>query len=62
MDAAVRAKRVIDEVRGVKSQYGVGERDWEFLNDLVRRDPRGLSPKQEEWLSDIERRVFGDDE
>jgi hypothetical protein len=56
-----RARRLIDEVRGVKGQYGVSEASWQFLNDLSARGALTLSERQEKWLDQIERQVFPDD-
>lgn len=56
-----RIKRIEAEARGVWAQCGVKSSDREFLDGLRRRPPSSLTSRQEAWLADIERRVFGDD-
>lgn len=53
-----RAQKLIDEVRGVRAEYGIDSASWKFLNDLVERGQRFLSEKQRKWLEDLEHRVF----
>lgn len=56
--AHVRAQKVIDEVRGVKAEYGISSVAWKFLNDLVERRQIGLTVKQGEWLRELEHKAF----
>lgn len=53
-----RVQRIIDEVRGVKSLYGVTDWEWNFLDRLTDVAYRGLSEKQESVLAEIEAKVF----
>ena len=58
LSAFERAQKVIDEVRGVKAQYGIDAKSWEFLNDLVSRRQRFLSEGQRLWLEALEHKAF----
>lgn len=60
-----RVSRVLKEVSGCRSLYGLEQNDMSFLHNLSARPPSRLSEKQERWLEDIESRVFvdqGDDD
>lgn len=53
-----RAKKILDQVRGVAAQFGINSRDRDFLQSLVDREQRFASPKVDKWLRDLEHRVF----
>lgn len=53
-----RAQKIIAEVRGVKSQYGISEASWKFLTDLVERRQIGLTMRQGDWLRELEHKAF----
>lgn len=57
MTPAERVKRILDEATG--SDLTSKEKH-EFLPSIINRTE--LSPKQEEWLGDIERRLFGNED
>lgn len=57
-----RIQKILAEVGHVASLYGVKSEDQQFMRDVQSRQQRTLSAKQEEWLADIEKRVFEDDE
>lgn len=57
---AQRVARVLKEISGVASSYGVTSNDQQFLRSLQERAPRSLSVNQEKWLKAIERKVFED--
>lgn len=57
-----RAKKILDEIRGVRSLSGVDERSVSFLQGLVARGVSVASQKQGRWLGDIERKVFPETE
>lgn len=53
-----RAAKLLEETRGVASQFGVSSRDREFLQSLVERQQRVATPKVDKWLRDLEHKVF----
>lgn len=55
---AERASKVLKEISGVRTLYGVDQADERFLNDIRARET--LTPKQQRYLRDLEVRVFGD--
>lgn len=57
-----RVNRVMEEVTGVKAQYGIDEWTWGFLCSLQQRAPETLTTKQEAVLARVERQVFGEEE
>ena len=58
MSARQRVERIQAEIEGVAAQYGVTSWEREFLNSVAERS--WLSAKQEEVLSKIEEKVFGE--
>lgn len=57
-----RVTRVMNEISGVKAQFGVDEWEWGFLDTMKRRAPETLTTRQEKCLADLERKVFGTEE
>jgi hypothetical protein len=57
-----RVNKVLEEVEGVKSLYGIDSWTEGFLKTIRQRAPETLTPKQEEVLSRIEARVFNEAE
>jgi hypothetical protein len=55
-----RVTRVMEEVTGVKSLYGIDAWTWGFLETIAKRAPETLTERQEKVLSEIERKVFGE--
>lgn len=53
-----RVERIQEEISGVASQYGVTSWERNFLESVKERS--ALSEKQEDVLSKIEAKVFGD--
>lgn len=58
MSAYARVEKIEEECDGVWSQYGVTSWERTFLESVKERS--GLSDKQEEILSKIEAKVFGE--
>jgi hypothetical protein len=57
-----RITRIQNEIRGVVSQSGVTQWELQFMKDLQQRDIAFGSPKQNEVLAGIERKVFKEEE
>jgi hypothetical protein len=57
-----RVKRVMEEVTGVKSLYGIDDWAWGFLVSMEKRAPETLTERQEKVLAELEQRVFGEAE
>lgn len=55
-----RIKRILDEIKGVKSQYNVT--DWEFQRLTEWQTFWNLSEKQEKVVAQVEAKVFGAEE
>lgn len=55
-----RIEKLIAEVKGAKSVYGIDSWEWDRLHEWRFRPE--LSKKQAEILERIERKVFSDDE
>lgn len=53
---ALRVAKIEAEIRGVVAQSGVTSKDQEFLRSV--RKFNVLSERQENWLADIEKKVF----
>jgi len=60
MTPRARVDRILDETRGVESQCGIDSWTKQFLTSV--RERGYLSPKQDEMLTRIELRVFGEDD
>jgi hypothetical protein len=58
MSVRNRVERIEQECEGVWSQYGVTSWERNFLESVKERS--SLSEKQEETLTKIEEKVFGD--
>ena len=52
-----RVQRIRDECDGVWAQFGVTSWERTFLTDIEHR--RALTARQEETVSEIERKAFG---
>lgn len=52
----VRIRKILDEIKGVKSQYGVT--DWEFQRLTEWQTFWQLSEKQEKIVAAVEAKVF----
>ena len=61
MTPVERVARIRKETDGVKSLSGIKSADDTFMRGIEERKPHALSEKQEKWLADIERRVFGEE-
>ena len=59
MTTAERIAKILAEIEGVASMYGVNDWQRRFLYD-VRGQRRPLSEKQEKALREIERKVFAE--
>jgi hypothetical protein len=57
-----RITLIQNEIRGVVSQSGVTQWEIQFMKDLQQRDIAFGSPKQNEVLAGIERKVFKEEE
>jgi len=57
---AERIERIRTESSGVEAQCGIKSADKVFMANIESR--QFLSAAQEKWLSDIEARVFGEDD
>lgn len=57
-----RVTRVMEEVTGVKAEYGIDSWTWGFLETIRQRNPETLTSRQEKVLCEIEERVFGEEE
>lgn len=53
-----RVEKITQEISGVKAQYDVTSWEETFMADVAKQ--RGLTPKQESTLRDIEIKVFGE--
>lgn len=55
-----RVERILEEISGVAAQYGVTSWELDFLDSVSER--AALTERQEEILSRIEAKVFGEQE